>query len=680
MKPTEGKPNRLHNEKSPYLLQHAYNPVDWYAWSDEAFAKAKSENKPIFLSIGYSTCHWCHVMEKESFEDEEVAALLNRHFVAIKVDREERPDIDQVYMGICQAMTGQGGWPLTIVMAPDARPYFAATYIPKEQRYGRQGLMEILPQLAVAYTEQRERIEDIGERIVKATQAGAPKAAKEEPSSAIFERAFSRFQDLFDADFGGFGQAPKFPTPHQLMFLLRYGVTYQAKAAQTMAEKTLQVMAISGLWDHVGYGFARYSTDRMWLVPHFEKMLYDQAMLLHAYLDAYEVTGIEGYRSVAALIVDYVTRELQSAEGLFFSAQDADSEGEEGKFYVFSKEEVVAYLGEEDGHFLADAYGMSDEGNFEGKNILHRLGLPSLSQEEIMRLDSLRQKLFTYREQRIKPSTDDKCLTSWNALMISALAKAYRVTKESRYLAIAQKAEQAITNLLIDASGRLMARYRDGEVRYKAYLDDYAFLALAKWTLYEATYELRYLAETMKLINDMVALFEDTTHGGFFFTGHDAEQLLFQAKEAYDGAIPSGNSVAFYVMAKVASVTGDLTLRAHLDRHLKAFYATIENYPIGYTFYLMGLMTFLLPTKEIVLVAHQKDDPTLVTMLSCLEKKPLMNATIIVKTMDNDADLANLVPMTADHTMIDGVTTAYVCEGFACKRPVTTVEALQDLL
>ena len=619
-------------------------------------------------------------MEKESFEDEEVAALLNRHFVAIKVDREERPDIDQVYMGICQAMTGQGGWPLTIVMAPDARPYFAATYIPKEQRYGRQGLMEILPQLAAAYTEQRERVKDIGDRIVKATQVGAPKAAKEEPSSAIFERAFSRFQDLFDADFGGFGQAPKFPTPHQLMFLLRYGVTYQAKAAQTMAEKTLQVMAISGLWDHVGYGFARYSTDRMWLVPHFEKMLYDQAMLLHAYLDAYEVTGIEGYRSVAALIVDYVTRELQSEEGLFFSAQDADSEGEEGKFYVFSKAEVIEFLGEQDGHFLADAYGMSDEGNFEGKNILHRLGLPSLSQEEIMRLDSLRQKLFTYREQRIKPSTDDKCLTSWNALMISALAKAYRVTKESRYLAIAQKAEQAITNLLIDASGRLMARYRDGEVRYQAYLDDYAFLALAKWTLYEATYELRYLAETIKLIDDMVALFEDTTHGGFFFTGHDAQQLLFQAKEAYDGAIPSGNSVAFYVMAKVASVTGDLSLRTRLDRHLKAFYATMENYPIGYSFYLMGLMTFLLPTKEIVLVAHQKDDPTLVAMLSCLEKKPLMNATIIVKTMDNDADLANLVPMTADHTMIDGVTTAYVCEGFACKRPVTTVEALQELL
>lgn len=444
--------NKLISEKSPYLLQHAHNPVDWFPWGDEAFEKAKGEEKPIFLSIGYSTCHWCHVMARESFEDDEVAELLNKHFVSIKVDREERPDIDMIYMNACQAMTGQGGWPLTVVMTPDKKPFFAGTYFPKESKWGRPGLMDILKQLIEVWEKERSRIDTVGNQVMRILQAqdhGTPGKLEE----SIIEEAFHEFSINFDVKYGGFGMAPKFPTPHNLLFLLRYWHKTGDNKALQMAEKTLEAMAKGGIFDHIGFGFHRYSTDGNWLVPHFEKMLYDNALLAYVYTEAYQATKKNLYKDIAGKIFTYVLRDMTSPEGGFYSAEDADSEGEEGKFYVWTPAEVEEVLGDEDGKWFCRTFDISSKGNFEGKSIPNLINGKIVENDRVIRC---REKLFSAREKRIHPHKDDKILTSWNGLMIAAFAKGARVFKDNTLCEAAERAVDFIFSKLINKEGRLL--------------------------------------------------------------------------------------------------------------------------------------------------------------------------------------------------------------------------------
>lgn len=520
------KTNRLIHEKSPYLLQHAYNPVDWYPWSEEAFEKAKREEKPIFLSIGYSTCHWCHVMERESFEDEEVARVLNRDFVAIKVDREERPDVDHVYMTVCQAMTGQGGWPLTVLMTPEKKPFFAGTYFPKRSKYGRTGLLEILERVADAWKRKRTDLLQAGNRVTEAIRGNMDPAVRGELSEEMLTGAYEQLSDQFDERYGGFGQSPKFPRPHDFLFLLRHWKRTGEERALQMVEKTLEAMRRGGIYDHVGFGFSRYSVDDRWHTPHFEKMLYDNALLAVAYLEAYQVTGKEAYARVAREIFTYVLRDMTSPEGGFYSAEDADSEGEEGKFYLWTPEEIREVLGAGMGRLFCECYGVTDAGNFEGKNILHQIGISlsavavrhGMGMDELeQKLEEARRKLFQAREQRVRPHRDDKILTSWNALMIVALSRGARVLGERRYADAAEGAARFILKTLRRGDGRLLARYRDGEAAIPAFLDDYAFLAWGLIELYEATLRVEYLRRAADLAREMLDLFGDDRGGGAVF-------------------------------------------------------------------------------------------------------------------------------------------------------------------
>ncbi|HQA48726.1 MAG TPA: thioredoxin domain-containing protein, partial [Bacillota bacterium] len=554
------KTNRLIHEKSPYLLQHAHNPVDWYPWGEEAFEKAKLEDKPIFLSIGYSTCHWCHVMERESFEDEEVAKVLNDYYVSIKVDREERPDIDSIYMSVCQAVTGQGGWPLTIIMTPDEKPFFAGTYFPKSGKYGYPGLVELLLRIKDAWDTERDRLVETGSNITEAIKNSPRRIDGEKLGQETAERALRGFRNSFDEVYGGFGGAPKFPTPHNLYFLLRYWKASGNGTALIMVEKTLESMYKGGLFDHIGFGFSRYSTDGKWLVPHFEKMLYDNALLAYAYTEAYQATGKDIYKDIARKIFTYVLRDMTSTGGGFYSAEDADSEGEEGKFYLWQPEEVKEAAGEEDGKLFCDWYGISPAGNFEGKSIPNLIGrdLGILYEDKALarRLDGVREKLFMYREKRIRPHRDDKILTSWNGLMIAALALGGRAFHSDEYIKAAEAAYGFIQRNLVRGDGRLLARYRDGESAFPAYLDDYAFLVWGLIELYRATFKTGYLKRALELNRDMLDLFWDEREGGLFLYGEDSEQLIMRPKEVYDGALPSGNSVALYNMLRLSRMTG----------------------------------------------------------------------------------------------------------------------------
>ncbi|MEN3037834.1 MAG: thioredoxin domain-containing protein, partial [Candidatus Kryptonium sp.] len=509
------KYNRLINEKSPYLLQHAENPVDWYPWCDEAFEKAKVEDKPIFLSIGYSTCHWCHVMEKESFEDEEVAKILNENFVSIKVDREERPDIDSVYMSVCQAMTGHGGWPLTIIMTPDKKPFFAGTYIPKHSRFGRIGLIDLLQRVSHLWKENKEKLLSLADEITTdLKQAFSQSIVNDTIDESVLSLAYDQLKSQFDPEYGGFGKAPKFPIPHNLMFLLRYWRKTGNPKALEMVEQTLNSMYLGGIYDHIGFGFHRYSTDRYWLLPHFEKMLYDQALLLIAYLETYQATQNQKYARICNEISSYVLRNLTNPNGGFFSAEDADSEGEEGKFYLWEFNELKEILNQEEFNFVVGKFNIQIDGNYydevrkskTGKNIFYLT--EHLSNENITKWETIRQKLFKYREQRIHPLKDDKILTDWNGLMICAFARAYSVLRNENYLNIAKNsADFILKNLLKD--GKLLHRFRDGEAKINAYLDDYAFLIWGLIELYEASFETKYLRNAIVLTEKMIQLFWD---------------------------------------------------------------------------------------------------------------------------------------------------------------------------
>ncbi|HWJ03586.1 MAG TPA: thioredoxin domain-containing protein [Verrucomicrobiae bacterium] len=677
-------PNRLSQEKSPYLLQHAYNPVNWYPWGEAAFQEAKEKNKPVFLSIGYSTCHWCHVMERESFEDQEVADLLNSHFVSIKVDREERPDIDHIYMSVCQAMTGHGGWPLTVVMTPEQKPFFTGTYFPKHSRMGMPGLMDILKQISSRWESNRDDLLGIGNEVSEAIQGHLLTAEPGELSQYTLDQAYELLEKNFDAKFGGFGKAPKFPTPHNLAFLLRYHKSSGKPRALAMVETTLMSMAAGGIYDHVGFGFSRYSTDRQWLVPHFEKMLYDNALLAWVLLETYQVTKNTEYARRAQEIFTYVLRDMTSPEGGFYSAEDADSEGVEGKFYVWEPVEIRTLLGEELGSLYCQAYDITPQGNFEGKNIPnlikadwhrlaqeHRLTLPELKHQ----MSVARGKLFQAREQRIHPHKDDKILTSWNGLMIAALAKGSQVLNQPEYSNAAAKAVRFLLDNLVNSAGRLLARYRDGEAAYPAYVDDYAFLIWGLLELYEATFEISYLKQALSLNAQLLELCWDSEAGGLFMYGKDSEQLITRPKEVYDGATPSGNSVAALNFLRLARITGQTDLEEMTGQIFHAFAGTIGNYPAGYTFMLNALWFALAPGKEIVIAGDHAQEQTK-QMLEVVRARFLPEAVV----MFHSPGLTELIPSLAEQKSLAGQSTAYVCENFACQAPVTEAKELANLL
>ena len=687
MPSTKYSPNHLINEKSPYLLQHAHNPVDWNPWGEEAFAKAKAEDKPIFLSIGYSTCHWCHVMERESFEDEEVAQVLNGGFVPVKVDREERPDVDGIYMTVCQALTGSGGWPLTVLMTPDRKPFFAGTYFPKRSRGGRPGLLDILA--AVDKEWQGDRIDLMAgsEQITDAIgKAAAPRPGK--LSRDMLDTAYSQLARVFDATYGGFGQAPKFPTPHNMLFLLRYWrLTGQPKAL-SMVTKTLEAMHQGGIYDHLGFGFARYSVDERWHVPHFEKMLYDNALLCYTLLEAYQCAGNPEFAQVAEEIADYVLRDMTDAGGGFYSAEDADSEGEEGKFYVWTRAEVLASLGDEPGRLFADYYNITPEGNFESAtSIPHHIGyhLPEYAARHGIDAGALslslaagREKLYAIREKRVHPFKDDKVLTAWNALMIAALAKAARVLDKPAYAAAAAQAAEFVFARLRRPDGRLLARYRDGQAAFPAYLDDHAFLLWALVELYEATFDSAWLDKARRLAGEMQALFWDDKHDGFYFSGSDSEELIARPKEIYDGALPAGNSVAGYALLKLARILDNAPLLDLAERTLQAFAGQVAAYPQGHTFFLMAVDQYLEPPRQLV-IAGRGGDPATRAMLRVAGTQYLPTTTVIFNNTAAES-AGEALAWTKDYQPVAGQTAAYVCENFACQAPTTTTAALIELL
>lgn len=671
--------NKLINEKSPYLLQHADNPVDWFPWGDAAFEKAKAENKPIFLSVGYSACHWCHVFAHESFEDAEVAKMLNERFVSIKVDREERPDIDSVYMKVCQMMTGQGGWPLSIFMTPDKIPFYAGTYFPKESKYGMPGFIEVITQLYRKFTEDPDHIEEVTKSVTKALQQTTTQKSQERLTKDVADKGFHQLEQIFDSEYGGFGSAPKFPAPHNLLFLLRYFKATGNESALDMVEVTLKAMASGGIYDHVGFGFSRYSTDNKWLVPHFEKMLYDNALLLMTYTECYQITKNPFYRQVAEEIITFVTREMVSTDGAFYSAIDADSEGVEGKYYVWDKEEIIELLGEDLGELYCDVYNITTDGNFESENIPNLIETDFTAIEEEYnidnetlkeRLEMARDKLLDARVERIYPHVDDKILTSWNALMIAALAKAGKVFETQEYIDVAGKSLHFLEGHLIEEK-RVMARYRDGEVKYKGYIDDYAFLLWAYMEMYEATYDLTNLESAKSIVDDMFGLFWDEQDGGFFFYGSDSEELIMRGKEIYDAAIPSGNSVATVMLARLAHLVGDTSYLDKVDEMYHTFKEDVAPHANGSTFFLQSLLLTEYPSKEIVIIGDQADQ-TRRDILQRLSESFM--PSVVVLAGESPAVLGEVAPFTRDYQKVNGETTIYVCENFACKRPTTSLE------
>lgn len=671
---TPKQANRLINEKSPYLLQHAYNPVDWYPWSEEAFVKARTEDKPIFLSIGYSTCHWCHVMERESFEDEEVAALLNEHFVAIKVDREERPDIDTIYMQACQAMTGHGGWPLSIFMTPDKKPFYAGTYFPKNSRHGMPGFIDLLRTISRVWSTRRHELERISEEAARAISEASRHRGGRKPDRSILDRAYRILQRSFDPEYGGFGPAPKFPVPHNLLFLLRYWRWTGEEQALSMVEKTLTCMYRGGIYDHLGFGFSRYSTDGRWLVPHFEKMLYDNALLAWAYGEAYQATQNPFYARVVREIFTYIFRDMTDPEGGFYAAEDADSEGEEGKFYVWTPVEVEQVLGPELGREFCQAYDITPQGNFEGKSIPNLINSGTAAG-----LEQAREALFNARQKRVRPFKDDKILTAWNGLMIASLAINGRILGEPLYAEKAARAADFILRRLRRPDGRLLGRYRQGEAKELGIVDDYAFLIWALLELFFTTGGKKYLTLALELNEDMLRLFWDDEGGGLFHYGRDGEQHFARPKELYDGALPSGNSVAAYNLIRLARLTGNEQLQDIARRQLEAFGGTVAEAPSYYSFFLLAVLLEETPPVDLHIIypgtAGQPED-----MLALVRNRYAPDMLTLCLPEDEAENLSSLVPSLQGRHALGGRVTAYLCRSYACQAPVHTAAALKNIL
>jgi len=688
--------NKLVYEKSPYLLQHARNPVAWYPWGDEAFEKARKEDKPIFLSIGYSTCHWCHVMERESFEDSATADLMNDNFVSIKVDREERPDIDDYYMTVCQLMTGSGGWPLTIIMTPDKKPFFAATYIPREGKFGRVGMLELIPRIKAVWTDRKGDIDRASRDIAAALRKIGEDASGEMPGVEILDETFRQLNRIYDNENAGFGGAPKFPTPHMMTFLLRYHKRTGDRDALRMVEKTLDSMDAGGIRDHLGNGFHRYSTDRRWLVPHFEKMLYDQALIAIAAIETYQTTGNEKYKSIAESIFEYVLRDMTDPGGGFHSAEDADSEGVEGKFYVWTTEEVRKILSEKESEIFEMVYGVEGGGNWyeesttekNGTNILHievdssiaadRLNIKEEEAADI--LNSAREKLLNERGKRVRPLKDDKILVDWNGLMIAAMAMGAHSFDNAVYLEASSRAANFVLNNMMDENGRLLRRYRDGEAAIPAFLDDYAFFVWGLIELYGATFDVNYLEKALELNADMIEYFHDDQNGGFFIAAVDRKDLPDRKKEIYDGATPSGNSVAMLNMLRLGRITADMELEKKALDIVKAFSVKVKNNPVIYTQLLAALDFAIGPSYEVVIAGNPDADDTR-SMVNAFRVNFIPNKVLILRPT---GDKSHLLDKVAEYIKPlkekDGKATAYVCSDFNCKMPVTEVKSMLKLL
>lgn len=703
---TERRPNRLIHEKSPYLLQHAYNPVDWYPWGEEAFERAKKEDNPIFLSIGYSTCHWCHVMEQESFQDQEVASLMNETFICIKVDREERPDIDGVYMRVCQEMTGSGGWPLTIIMTPDKKPFFATTYIPKETRFDRIGMMELIPRIGELWRSRREELISSAEMITvdllkqTSTSSRGGKVDKE-----VLDVAYQALSRSFDTRHGGFGHAPKFPSPHNLSFLLRYWKRTGEETGLRMVEKTLSEIAKGGIHDRIGGGFHRYSTDARWHIPHFEKMLYDQALISNAYLQLYQATGKQAYAQVARDIFTYVLRDMRDAKGGFYSAEDADSpidaqhpdEKREGAFYLWDKQEVMNILGEEKGEIFCYHFGVKPGGNalpdprgeFRGKNILHIAHSLDNTAEHFKKdtsyiqavISESKDRLFQARPLRPRPHLDDKILVDWNGLVISSLAFGARVLDQPLYRDAAEKTARFILGNMMDTEGRLLHRYRDGEAAVPGMIDDYAFLIYGLIDLYQATFNIEYLRQADHFGQQMLGLFWDEKGGGFLFISRDRETLLIRRKEIYDGAMPSGNSVAALDLVRLAKVTMNPAYEKRAEELFRAFANEVSSLPNAHSQMLVAIDFALGPSQEIIL-APGRDGRNLQPMIETIYRGFIPNKVVLLRPKEERRlkEAIQLIPLLQGYSPLDGKTTAYVCEGYVCRKPVTDPGELEEML
>ena len=696
--------NRLINETSPYLLQHAHNPVDWYPWSEEALQKAKREDKPILLSVGYSACHWCHVMERESFENEEIAALMNQHFVSIKVDREERPDIDGIYMQAVQALTQSGGWPMTVFLTPDGRPFYGGTYFPpRDRRYGQHvmpGFVSVLNGMADAYAHNREAVEEQANQLADFLQqrSGSPFRARETGSSGtppleILAVASQALAKEFDTVNGGFGSHPKFPSTMSLELLLRIHlhrmageITASAQRSELeMIEQSLQHMANGGIYDHLGGGFHRYSVDAEWLVPHFEKMLYDNALLSRLYLHAYIVTVNPFYGRIVEETLDYVVREMTAPNGGFYSTQDADSEGEEGKFFTWTPAEIKAALLSEDAPLFMRYYDVTERGNFEGKNILHvEQDAATVAAQMDVSLEVLqdslkrsREMLFKVRERRIKPGRDEKILTSWNGLMLRSFAEAARYLSRPDYLAVASKNAEFLLGEL-RPNGRLLRTYKDGRAHLNGYLEDYVFLADGLLALYEASFDPRWFAEARSLMDQAITLFADEQNGGFFDTGSDHETLISRPKDIMDNATPAGNSVATDVLLRLAAFTSDEAYRQRADDYLSPLGDIMVQHPQAFG-HVLGAFDFALSAaKEFAIMGDPRAADTR-ALLEVINERYLPNSVLACASPENSAAIQT-IPLLAERPLKDGKATAYVCQNFTCQAPVNTPEALTQLL
>jgi uncharacterized protein YyaL (SSP411 family) len=686
--------NRLIFEKSPYLLQHAANPVDWYPWGEEAFQQASQQDKPLFLSIGYATCHWCHVMERESFENPQAAELINKNFIPIKVDREERPDIDNIYMSVCQAVTGTGGWPLTVLLTPDKKPFFVGTYFPRESRFGRTGLMELIPKVADLWVNKRNELLDSAEKITNHLwETSQNPRGNLDPG--VVQQAFDQLRSRYDPVQGGFGAAPKFPSPHNLLFLTRFWKGTGDPNALEMVEKTLQEMRLGGIYDQIGFGFHRYSTDAAWRLPHFEKMLYDQAMLTMAYMEGYLATGKTEYAQVVREVLTYVLRDMTAPEGGFYSAEDADSEGEEGLFYLWTQEEFRENLGPEAAQLFSSVFNIEEEGNFAdeatnnltGRNLLY-LKAPleehaervNFESDDLARLwEEVRAHLFEVREQRVHPLKDDKILTDWNGLMIAALAKAGAGLGDPSYIQAASRAADFIWDQLRDEDGKLLKRYRDGEAGLSAHLDDYAFLIWGLLELYQAGFLTSHLERALLLTKIMIEDFWDEDKGGFFFTAKGQSDLILRGKEIYDGAIPSGNSVAYQNLIRLGRMLSRPDFEEKARSIGEAFSAQINQLPRGYTQLMVGILLAESPPCEVV-ISGNPDSPDTREMILRLRDLYLPNKVMMLRPADPDQRLFELVPVLREQIPIEERATAYVCRNYQCNAPTTDIEELLKLV
>jgi uncharacterized protein YyaL (SSP411 family) len=680
--------NRLIDETSPYLLQHAHNPVDWYPWGEEAFERAKKEDKPVFLSIGYSTCHWCHVMERESFENEQIAGIMNKYFISIKVDREQRPDIDGIYMNAVQMMTGSGGWPLSVFLTPEGKPFFGGTYFPPKDIYGRPGFERVLLSIADAWKNRRQELVDSSHKISEVLASLTGPTEKETLTPDMLEAGFDYFRAIFDATNGGFGPAPKFPQPTNLSMLLSYWYRTNDMQALQMVEKTLDAMAKGGIYDHIGGGFHRYATDGRWLVPHFEKMLYDQALLSKIFIQAYQVTGNKKYAAIVREIFDYVLRDMTDPEGGFYSAEDADSEGKEGAFYVWDPEQIKTILDKEDAEIFAAYYSVTEKGNFEEEKTILNIAVSTAQLEEKFQKDhaelmdilsNARSKIFNERLKRTRPHRDDKIITAWNGLMISSMAYGGAVLQEEKYI----KAAEQAAKFILDASykkGRLMRYYRQGQAVEPAFLDDYAFTIMGLLDLYGASFETKWLIDATMLAEEMIKLFADNEQGGFFLTGKDSEKLITRIKPSTDGVIPSGNSAAALALLKLGKLTMNQCFTEQGAKVLESFSEQLKQ-SSAYSSEMLSALNFCLgPTQEIV-IAGNTDAMDTQQMLKLISSKFLPNAVVLFHQQDNsDSVIDKTVPFIKNLIAIEGKATAYVCENYACNGPVNKIDDLGKIL